>query len=76
MMLTEKAWQEFIQAVVTTKEIEITCDDLLDRLGAYSGLTTAGIAPPEEFHLMEEHLAGCWESMEEYQALVTALAGS
>lgn len=58
-----------------TRPDELTCDEWLDRVGAYAEAVAAGAAGPPGSELIEHHLAICPECKEEFDALLAALRG-
>lgn len=56
-----------------TRPDELTCDEWLDRVGAYAEARAAGGPPPAGAELIDHHLEICPECREEFEALLAAL---
>ena len=73
MDLSPDSVKALVQATVNTQEVELGCDDCLAQVGAYAERQLAGQTLPEALRRVEEHLRGCPECREEYEALLDAL---
>jgi hypothetical protein len=58
-----------------TRPDELTCDEWLDRVGAYADALAVGAPRPPGAELIDHHLQICPECREEFEALLAALKG-
>lgn len=73
MKLTPRLLQGLLRAVRMTRPDEIGCDECFERLDRFAELTLAGKDAAEAFPLVADHLAGCGDCREEFEALLEAL---
>jgi len=71
--LSDEQIRELAGVLLVTRPDELTCDEWLDRIGAYAEATVAGRPVPPNSERLEYHLAICPECKEEFDALVAAL---
>lgn len=69
----DHALEALARVVADTVHDEISCEQLLDRLGAYVEHRGDPKALPPLLKAVEEHLRICPECMQEYQALLAAI---
>ncbi len=62
--------RDLLRTVAATEPREITCEELLTRVGAYLESKAPGSELPPELELVAQHLEVCQECREEYEALV------
>jgi hypothetical protein len=75
MPLTPKELGDLLDATLTTREVEIGCDDTLMSVGAYAEAQLARLELPEALRLVKEHLDCCRYCREELRMLLDALGG-
>jgi hypothetical protein len=73
--LTLKEVRDLLEAALTTRDVEIGCDDCLMQISRYCETELAGKEVPEALRLVREHLETCPECHEEYRALLSAMLG-
>jgi hypothetical protein len=71
--LSDEQVRDLAGVLLATRPDELTCDEWLDRIGAYAEATAAGRPVPPNSERLEHHLAICPECREEFDALVAAL---
>ena len=74
LKLTKDQLPIFMEMLHQTRSDELTCEEWLDRVGAYAEAMAAGLPAPPGTELVEHHLALCWECREEFDALLAALS--
>ena len=68
------AMTSLLTMLTMTEAQELTCDEVLIVLAEFAELNQRGEAVAQYLPLVEKHLALCPDCMEEYQALMAALA--
>ncbi len=74
--LSKQQLQNLARAVARTTDDEISCEHMIDCVGAYVECVAAGRAVPDRLRHVVEHLAICPECTEEVNALIQALRRS
>ena len=72
---TDENLRVLAEVLRITRPDELTCDEWLDRVGAYAEAVAAGAAKPPGSELIDHHLEICPECREEFEALLAALRG-
>lgn len=75
MELGPEQWRELARAILATRSEEISCDEWLERVGAYLELVLQGRPIPDALRPVGEHSASCPECAEEFEALLRAVWG-
>ena len=73
MNLTHDQIRSLLQAVINTRDQELTCDECLCELGVFAERTLAGLPVEQAYDLVQQHLRICAECHEEYLMLLKAL---
>jgi rRNA maturation endonuclease Nob1 len=73
--LTEQDWRALVEAAISTRDVEIGCDECLAQVASYAELKLRGLPTPEALQRVEEHLNLCEECREEFEALADAMRG-
>ena len=71
--ITDEHLLNLASLLVNTRVEELTCEELLDRVGGYAEASATGGPAPAGSELVEQHLKLCAECREEFEALVAAL---
>jgi hypothetical protein len=71
--LTLKEVRGLLEEALSTRDVEIGCDDCLMQVASYCETELAGKEIPEALRLVREHLEICPDCHEEYQALLSAM---
>lgn len=74
--LTTEDWRTLVEATLDTREVEIGCDECLDRVATYAETKLQGLPTPDALRLVEQHLAQCDECREEFEALLSVIGTS
>ena len=75
MNLSDDQIRALLQAVSSTRDQELTCDECLCELGGFAELTLKGLPVEEAYDLVQQHLQVCGECHEEFALLLKALEG-
>ncbi len=75
MRLDDEQIRALLRATAATREVELDCDEFLDRLPEYAERRAAGLDLPKGFELVVAHERLCANCREECAALVETLRG-
>ncbi len=75
-MLTAPQLEMLVQVSRSAREGVIGCDDCYEQLARFAELTLIGKGADEAMPLVREHLDGCPECREEFEAFMSALQES
>lgn len=73
MKLTSEIVQQILDAVLATKDEEISCSQCYEQVEKFAELKLHGRSPEEAMPLVEGHLQLCKECREEYEVLLASL---
>lgn len=72
-MLNQDEMNKLMQAVSSTREDEIDCEECLGRVDQFVEMKLAGLDAEEAMPLVEDHLEKCGDCREEFEALLVAM---
>ena len=68
-------YRDLARFILETRPEELTCDEWLDRVGAYAEAALEGRPVPPSLDLVRQHMELCPDCAEEFRALLEALRG-
>lgn len=75
MNITNEQVQALLGMLALTKDDETDCDHCLHHMAEFAETTLSGKSIPDGLKCIDEHLKGCGECREEFEALKKALGG-
>lgn len=74
-MLTPLLLRRIVDAVFSTRQYEIGCDECFGELNRFAEMTLSGLPARDAMPMVQEHLERCRDCREEYETLLSVLRG-